>query len=1381
MTTTGSVLVAGGGIAGIQASLDLAEAGYKVYLTERGSAIGGKMAQLDKTFPTNDCSMCIISPKLVEAGRHLNIELLPLTEVREVNGDPGDFTVRLRQMPRFIDMDKCTACGECAKVCPIEVSNPFDEGLRDKKAAYKLYPQAMPGAYAIDKRGTAPCKATCPANVAVQGWIALMRQGHPEKALALFKEAHPFPGVCGRVCHHPCETACTRIKVDEPLGIQYLHRYLADLDMQAEVRYLPEKKAAKNKTVAVIGGGPAGLTCAYYLAIEGYAVTVFEKHDVLGGMLVLGIPEYRLPRDVVEAEIQTIRDLGVTFKTGVEMGKDITIGQLRDEGFSAFFLGIGSQECKSLGIEGEAFSGVFPGMDYLRRTNLGEAVPLGDRVAVIGGGNVAMDCVRTALRRGAKQPLILYRRSEAEMPASADEIAECRDEGIEIMTLVNPVRVIESAGQVTGIACIKMELGEPDPSGRRRPVPVAGSEFTIEVDAVIPAIGQESDWACLTDECACTLSDWGTMQVDPVTLQTSDSDIFAGGDAVTGPATVVEAIEAGKQAAISIDRFIQGADLVAGRGELLAVATDIPLSGVQQAARVAMPHMDPKARIANFQEVQLGYDETHARTEADRCLACGICSECNQCVKACLAGAVDHRQAPTEREINVGAVILAPGFAPYDPTPYETYSYSQHPNVVTSLEFERMLSASGPFTGHLVRPSDHREPKRVAWLQCVGSRDINHCDNGYCSSVCCMYANKQAVIAKEHSEHPLETVIFFMDMRTFGKDFDKYQLRAQDEHGVRFVRSRIHSVYPEKGERLRIIYATEAGTTAEETFDLVVLSVGLTADSGARQMAERLGIALNAHGFAQTSDTTPVQTSRPGIFVCGAFAEPKDIPHSVMEASAAAACAGERLADARWSLTQTKSLPPETDITGQPPRIGVFVCNCGINIGGVADVPAVRDYARDLPHVVHVEDNLFSCSQDNQVHIKEVITQKQINRVVVASCSPRTHEPLFQETIREAGLNKYLFEMANIRDQNTWVHMHNPGKATEKAKDLVRMAVAKAAHIEPLYHVQVPITKAALVVGGGVAGMEAALGVAEQGCDVYLIERDGRLGGNARLLRSTWQGEDLQAYLKGLIQRVEQHPRIHLHLNSEVTATHGALGNISSTVKDGLGRCTDIFHGVTILAVGAKEHKPSDFLYGKHPGVMTHLDLDAAMARDDDRLDQTRCAVFIQCVGSRTEQRPYCSKICCTHSLKGALALKARRPGMKVFILYRDIRAYGLREKLYQEARNQGIIFVRFDPDNPPSAAISGEAQLLLTVTDHVLRRPIRIKPDLLVLAAGIEAGNNQPLFELFKVPVNDDGFLIEAHAKLRPVDFASEGIFLAGLAHYPKPMEESIAQAKAA
>nr|HID58135.1 CoB--CoM heterodisulfide reductase iron-sulfur subunit A family protein [Desulfobacterales bacterium] len=438
--------------------------------------------------------------------------------------------------------------------------------------------------------------------------------------------------------------------------------------------------------------------------------------------------------------------------------------------------------------------------------------------------------------------------------------------------------------------------------------------------------------------------------------------------------------------------------------------------------------------------------------------------KCKACEKFCPTKAVNFAQEAKTHVINVGSIILAPGFESFDPTPYENYSYKDSPNCITSMEFERVLSASGPYAGHLVRPGDKKEPRRIAFIQCVGSRDTHHSNNGYCSSVCCMYAIKEALVAMEHSKEPLETSIFYMDMRTYGKDFEKYYNQAQ-EKGVRFIRARVYNISPadETGD-LIVRYATQQGDINEDVFDLVVLSTGLVVPQSVRDLASVIGIELNRYKFAKTSSFSPVSTSVPGIYACGAFQDPKDIPYSVMEASAASSAATSKLAGVKGTLVNEKTFPEERDISGEPIRIGVFVCNCGVNIGGVVNVPEVAEYAKRLPNVVYVQENLFSCSQDAQDKLREVIIENNLNRVVVAACSPRTHEPLFQETLKSCGINKYLFEMTNIRDQNSWVHQNEPEAATEKAKDSVRMAVAKASLLFPLKEVKLGITPAALVV-----------------------------------------------------------------------------------------------------------------------------------------------------------------------------------------------------------------------------------------------------------------------------------------------------------------------------
>lgn len=918
MEKVGAVLVAGGGIAGVQAALDLADSGYYVYLVEQSAAIGGVMSQLDKTFPTNDCSMCILSPKLVECGRHLNIQILTLSEVEDIRGKEGNFEVTVLKHPRYVDESKCVACGICAQKCPRKVDNPFDEGLGQRKAIYVLYPQAVPLKYAIDR-------------------------------------AH----------------------------------------------------------------------CIY-----------FEK------------------------------------------------------------------------------------------------------------------------------------------------------------------------------------------------------------------------------------------------------------------------------------------------------------------------------------------------------------GKCRACEKFCENKAIDFEQKEQRLSLRVGSVILAPGFEIFDADLISHYGYSRFPNVVTAKEFERILSASGPYQGHLVRPSDQKEPKRIAWIQCVGSRNINQCDHSYCSAVCCMYAIKEAVIAKEHSHYPLDTAIFFMDMRTYGKGFERYYNRAQEEMGVRFIRSRVHTVIEEPDTRdLLIRYIGEDGKVTEELFDMVVLSVGLQTSQELVEKARRLGIELNEHRFCSTSSFQPVATSRAGVYVCGAFQGPKDIPQAVMEASAAAASAASSLWEVRGSLVKEKTYPEERSVLGEPPRIGVFVCNCGINIGSVVSVPEVAEFAASLPYVVHVDQNLFSCSQDTQDRMKAIIQEKKLNRVVVASCSPRTHEPLFQETCQEAGINKYLFEMANIRDQCSWVHQNSPREATEKAKDLVRMAVAKAAMLEPLKEVELGLTQSALVVGGGVAGMVAARELSAQGFQVTLVEKEGVLGGNARNIRHTWRGEDSQAFLQELIEQVKQDPRITVYLNAQVSAVEGFMGNFTSTVRvgNGSGEPLQVRHGAVVIATGARESKPTEYMYGEDSRVLTAQEFDRLWAQGDPKVKKAKSIAFIQCVGSREPHRPYCSKVCCTHTCQSAVKLKQEDPERDVMVFYRDVRTYGFNEDHYKAAREEGVLFFRFDLEHKPKLRKNSSGGLELHGMDHVLGLPVTLEPDLVVLAAAIEPNQNQELAQLYKVPLNDDGFFLEAHMKLRPVDFATDGVFLAGLAHYPKPLDESIAQAKAA
>lgn len=921
----GAVMVVGGGVAGIQASLDLAESGYFVYLVERSPAIGGAMAQLDKTFPTNDCSMCILSPKLVQCGRHNNIRLVTGAHVEGVQGEAGNFLVTLKQKPRYVDLDKCVSCGVCAEKCPVKVPDSFNEGLNQRKAIYSKYAQAVPSAYAIDREH------------------------------------------------------CTFL--------------------------------VKGKT---------------------------------------------------------------------KDGKD----------------------------------------------------------------------------------------------------------------------------------------------------------------------------------------------------------------------------------------------------------------------------------------------------------------RCKLCERFCQSQAVDFGQQEINREIRVGSIILAPGFERFDPTAVTAYGYGVYPNVLTSLEFERVLSASGPFRGHLQRPSDGESPRRIAWIQCVGSRDLLR-GNGYCSSVCCTYAIKEAIVAKEHAVEELAATIFYIDIRTFGKDFEKYLERAKSEFGVRLVRSRIYALEETDNHNLTIRYAAEDGSIHNEEFDLAVLSVGLRPGRETGELARSLGIELNQYGFCRTSNFAPVSTSRQGIYVCGAFQGPQDIPQTVMQASAAAGSSAVLLSGSRNRLVVEKALPPERDVAGIQPRVGVFVCRCGINIGSVVDVPAVAEFTSSLPGVVYSDQCLFACSQDNQQKIKDVIAEHGLNRIVVASCTPRTHEVLFQQTLREAGLNPYLFEMANIREHCSWVHARDKGQATVKAKELVRRAVAKARLLEPLSEVTLGLNRAALVVGGGVAGLNSALDLARQGFKVYLLEKEEQLGGQARRIHYTLEGQDVREYLRELLREVNAHPQIEIHTGAKISEVAGYVGNFTTSFLFADGESRTINHGVAVIAIGGREYRPAEYLYGQNPRVMTGLELEEAIDAGSGLVAGAKNVVMIQCVGSREDARPYCSRVCCSESVKNALRLTSLCPDLNVFILYRDMRTYGFREDYYQEARSKGIIFIRYVTEDKPTVEITregGAEKLRVTVFDPILQERFFIDADILALAAAIEPPEDSGrLARRFKISRNEEGFFLEAHMKLRPVDFSNDGIFLCGLAHAPKFIEESIAQGKAA
>jgi heterodisulfide reductase subunit A len=897
---TKSAMVVGGGVAGIQAALDIARAGVPVYLVERDPSIGGHMAQLDKTFPTLDCSACILTPKMVDAGHHPNITLLSYSEVEKVDGYIGNFTVTVRRKARYVNEDVCTGCSDCSQACPVQVPSEFEQGLAQRTAIYRPFAQAVPNAFVIDKRGISPCKNACPAGIHVQGYVALIADGRYREAYDLIRERMPFPGVCGRVCHHPCEVACRRGEKDDPVAIEYLKRFAADWVSRhpesADTSVVrPVEKTLDGHQVAIVGAGPAGLTAARELAARGARCDIYEALPVAGGMMTVGIPRYRLPADTLQKEIDDIVSMpGVRLflSTPVQLdgegGAGPSIESLcRD--YDSVFLGMGCHQSMHMRISGEEIKSVLHGAEYLRQLSLaqlgvsGVEMPrIGRRVVVVGGGNVAIDSAMTARRLGAEEVTILYRRTRAEMPANDWEVKEAEEEGIQFLFLATPIEMVGKNDVLAAIRCQRMQLGEPDQSGRRRPVPIEGDVFELPADTAIIAVGQTL--GAPVSEMEHTRQGW--IVTDPMTLQTSRQGVFAGGDAVSGPASVVEAVGAGHRAAESIRRYLLGEDVALGR---TAEPVDISKIDYYEPAewdptpRLQMPHR-PLSERAGFDEVNLGLNEELAVAEAKRCLSCGVCSECLACVNACGVGAVHHDMQDELLDIDVGAIILATGFDAWDPTPMLEYGYGIYPEVYTGLEIERLSNASGPTGGEIVM-RDGKPPKRVAVLHCVGSRDEHY--QPYCSRICCMYSLKLSHLIEEKTH--AEVFEFYMDMRSFGKGYEEFYERIQRE-GVVFVRGRGAQVLAD-GNRL-VVRAedTDLGQPINLPVDMVVLATAVVPSRGAEKVAQTFHVTRDKDGFFLEAHPKlrPVDSNTDGLYLAGACQGPRDIPDTVAHAGAAA-------------------------------------------------------------------------------------------------------------------------------------------------------------------------------------------------------------------------------------------------------------------------------------------------------------------------------------------------------------------------------------------------------------------------------------------------------------------------------------------------------------
>jgi heterodisulfide reductase subunit A-like polyferredoxin len=1037
--------------------------------------------------------------------------------------------------------------------------------------------------------------------------------------------------------------------------------------------------------------------------------------------------------------------------------------------------------------------------------SLGEPITIGDRVAVVGGGITALDATAVARRLGARQVYLILDRPRGELPAYHWEMAAVESEGIVLHEHTTAIRILSDDGRVAGVELARTGKGfSVDDKGRHRPTIEAGTEFTLEVDTVIGTVGQQSDLTFLDPI-------FDDLSGDPNTLGSAVPGLFVVGGRKTGATYIIEAVALGHRVALSIDRHLRGVPL---EGPRTASPPALKFSKDEVAGRLRrgeiriMARVEPallplEERVSSFREVVLGLNDHQARTEARRCLQCGLCSECLACVYACGASAIDHNMTEHLETIRVGAVVLAPGYQTYQAELSQEFGVGRIPDVVTSLQFERLLSASGPTAGHITRPSNGQPARRIAFLQCIGSRDQGH---DYCSAVCCMAATKEAILAREHAPET-EVHVFMMDMRAFSKGYEAYYRRARNQYGIQYTRCRVSSLReePETGDII-VRYSSDLGSESgdsvppdrgspfaahpprirEEGFDLVVLSVGMEISEPVRKLARDLAIEVDDYGFCHTAFFNPLESSRPGIYVAGPFREPKDIPESVIDASGTAGSAAALLAGSRGLLARPVSYPPEREVGDEDPRVGVFVCHCGSNIAGFLDVEAVTAYAARLPGVVHADHLLYACSQDSTATIQRRISEERLNRVVVASCTPLTHAPLFQDCLRQAGLNEHLFAMANIRNHCSWVHSEDRALATFKAKELVRMAVARVGSLEPLRKEPAPVNKAALIIGGGPAGMTAAINLADQGFAIHLVERDDELGGHLRQLRTTLPtfdgspGPDPRTFLDKLRSEVAARPGIVTHLATEVSEVQGFVGSFRSrlTRRDGASRVVE--NGVILVATGGQQFRGPEYGYGSDGRVLSQQEFEELLADRPASLPSAPRLVMIQCVGPAETS---CGRLCCATALKNALLLKEVRPDAQVVVLYRDMRTYGFKERLYTQARERGVVFLRYDDDHRPRVDIrSADDPLHVQAWDLSLNVALDLATDLVVLAMPlVPSEGSRALGKTLKVPVDQDGWFLEAHVKLRPVEFASSGIYLAGAAHYPKLLDETIVQAQAA